>query len=124
MHKRGEKRLLNAINGSRGAFVSMYERLIGRRPMITCSRGFFIEKPRLRYPGRQERQIKLAKAKRGLDVIPRITACNTPDSLFESLPGRQDEIRHMTINIRKKSLFSKSIERSASKEYEIPFGKQ
>ena len=34
-----------------------------------------------------------ATAKRGYDVIPQITACNTPGSQRENQPGSRDEIR-------------------------------
>ena len=79
------KQARDDLHGSKGYFLTA-SRWLGRSP---CN---------ARQPGS-------ATAKRGYDVIPQITACNTPGSRRENQPGSRDEIRQMIINMRSKISF-------------------
>ena len=67
------KQARDDLHGSKGYFLTA-SRWLGRSP---CN----------------ARQPRSATAKRGYDVIPQITACNTPGSRRENQPGSRDEIR-------------------------------
>ena len=95
------KQVRDDLHGSKGYFLTA-SRWLGRSP---CN----------------ARQPRSATAKRGYDVIPQITACNTPGSRRENQPGSRDEIR------KKEALMSENkirteVNTSNIKELKFPPG--